>query len=79
MKTAAVPQLLLIVAAQLVALLLVYLLEAEMPTVPEAKLALQGFIASLVGRLLRLPYWLAPINFLLPLTVMFIASQFIPL
>lgn len=69
MKPGEVPPLLLAVTAQLLALLLVLLLDGIMPALPEARLILQGSIASLVGRLLRLPYWWGPINLLLPLAL----------
>jgi len=38
-----------------------------MPELPEARLLLQGLIASLLGRLFGLPYGWAPINLILPL------------
>jgi hypothetical protein len=68
------PPLLLLIAAQLIALVLVSLLETEMPTLPEARLFVQGIIASFIGRLLRLPYGWAPVNLLLPLLLGFTVS-----
>lgn len=70
MKAQSVPPLLRVIAVQLTAWTAVTLLAPEMPTQPEARLLLQGVIASLLGRLLGLPYWWAPINLLLPLLLL---------
>lgn len=62
--------LLLALSAHLLALLGIWLLAnhlpALLPTVPLARLILQGSMAAMFGRLLGLPYWWLPINLLLP-------------
>jgi SAM-dependent methyltransferase len=63
------PPLLLAVLAQGIALLLVKLLPPLMPEMLAARLILQGSIAAMAGRLLKLPFWWVPINLLLPLAV----------
>jgi hypothetical protein len=69
---------LLAVASQLLALLVIMLAAEAMPSLPAARLILQGAIASLIGRLLRLPYWWVPINLMLPLAVVYTAALALP-
>jgi len=40
---------------------------------PDDRWLLQGVLASMIGRLLGQPYWLAPIHLLLPLIVAYLA------
>ena len=67
-------QSLLVALAQGLALLLTKLLTPLMPVLPEAQLILQGSMAAMGGRLLRLPYWWVPLNLLLPLAFTLISS-----
>lgn len=66
--------LLLAAAAQLFALLLVWLLAEEMPSELLPRLILQGSIAAMISRVMQLPYWWAPIHLLLPTVVAFFAQ-----
>jgi len=66
------------VLSQGIALLLVKLLAALMPEQLIARLILQGSIAAMLGRLLKLPYWWVPINLLLPLTIVTTLSLHLP-
>lgn len=73
-----IPPLLLAVAAQWLALLLVQFFAAAVPDDPWARLFLQGSIAALFGRLLQLPYWWVPIHLLLPAAVTVTAALALP-
>lgn len=66
---AKLPPLLLAVLAQTIALLAIKQLTAILPDLPAAQLLLQGSLAAMAGRVLKLPYWWVPINLLLPLAV----------
>lgn len=72
------PPLLLALAAQLLALLLVGFFAEALPSEPLPRLILQGSIAAMIGRLLQLPYWWVPIQLLLPAAVAFTISLALP-
>lgn len=73
-----IPPLLLALAAQLLALLLVVFFAESMPSEPLPRLFLQGSIAAMFGRLLQLPYWWVPIHLLLPAAIAFTAALALP-
>ena len=70
-----IPPLVLALAAQLLALLLVDFFAEAMPSQTLPRLILQGSIAAMIGRLLQVPYWWVPIHLLLPATLSFITQQ----
>ncbi|MGM0594696.1 MAG: class I SAM-dependent methyltransferase [Pseudomonadota bacterium] len=72
------PPLLLALLAQGGGLLLAIALADWMPSLPAARLLLQGLFAALAGRLLGLPYWWVPLNLLLPLAVALALSLALP-
>lgn len=72
------PPLINAVLAQAIALLLVKLFAPLLPELLPARLLLQGSIAAMAGRVLKLPYWWAPINLLIPLAVVTTLSLQLP-
>lgn len=72
------PPLIIAVLAQGIALLLLKLLAPLLPDLLPARLLLQGSVAAMAGRLLKLPYWWVPINLLLPLAVVATLSLQLP-
>lgn len=73
MERVSVPPWLGIVAVQGIAGASMWLIDENLVQLAEARWLLQGLIASLLGRLMGLPYWLVPINLLLPLAVGYLA------
>jgi len=76
MRSLSVPPLVLAIVAQLLAGVLIWLAGGMVSDLPEAKLILQGFIASLLGRVLGLPFWWVPVNLLLPLAGSYLFPEF---